>query len=312
MRTKIPDRTATEVLRAVDRRCCLCPVRAGLPPQCRGQIHHLDENPVHNQIENLVYLCVTHHEEVGTIGPTTRRIPPELISEQRDELVRLVAARRISEGVQRSDSVPASLYAAALDALVVMDVRKLSFRAGDDWKSNDNVLEEILAYPEHIGLAAKAQILEYVANLARLSYRQMPSSTAGLIRSVTLTTADLDFPDVQGRKKADKAQMVLREMAAGIGRSLVYEGSLRLHDLRVVEAGAEILWRLLSIAVASRRKALERLVLQAFAAGFDGASRGKQAVAAELLVAFRDHGLKAGSDYPPLSRALIFKMAGPT
>lgn len=56
----------TEVLIKSGRRCCLC---FGLHRDFgvkRGQVAHLDRNPANSSVENLVFLCIEHHEEYDT------------------------------------------------------------------------------------------------------------------------------------------------------------------------------------------------------------------------------------------------------
>src|SRR4051812_33274280 len=85
-RRAIPTRIVALVMRAVDMRCCLCEWRTELPPRCRGQVHHIDGNPSNNRVSNLVWLCLTHHEEVGSKGQSTRRLPADAVREYRHEL----------------------------------------------------------------------------------------------------------------------------------------------------------------------------------------------------------------------------------
>jgi len=73
------DAVATLQFRA-DLRCCLCQYVGDLPPRPQsGQIHHIDGDPSNSAIENLVWLCLEHHEEVGKIGHSSRRIHAKTI-----------------------------------------------------------------------------------------------------------------------------------------------------------------------------------------------------------------------------------------
>jgi hypothetical protein len=45
------------------RRCCLCFGLSGDFSQKRGQIAHLDKNPSNANPDNLVFLCLDHHDQ---------------------------------------------------------------------------------------------------------------------------------------------------------------------------------------------------------------------------------------------------------
>lgn len=61
-RKKTPSEIETQVLSESGRRCCLC---YGLNSDFKiqkGQIAHLDRNPANNDLDNLVFLCLDHHD----------------------------------------------------------------------------------------------------------------------------------------------------------------------------------------------------------------------------------------------------------
>jgi hypothetical protein len=55
-----------EVLERSGRRCCICFGLHGDFEVKRGQIAHLDHNHQNNNIDNLAFLCLAHHDEYDT------------------------------------------------------------------------------------------------------------------------------------------------------------------------------------------------------------------------------------------------------
>ncbi len=88
-RIPIPDDLAAKVLFASDRTCCVCKDR-GKPIQ----IHHIDENPSNNVIENLAILCLDHHDETQIKGGFARKLTPPVVAKYRNEWLKDVRLRR--------------------------------------------------------------------------------------------------------------------------------------------------------------------------------------------------------------------------
>ena len=62
-RSTIPSETETKVLLRSRRRCAICYGLSHDPSEKRGQIAHLDRDRSNNKIENLVFLCLDHHDQ---------------------------------------------------------------------------------------------------------------------------------------------------------------------------------------------------------------------------------------------------------
>jgi hypothetical protein len=88
-RKPIPDDISAEVMFQHDRTCCVCNT-----PGLAVQIHHIDENPAHHTIDNLVVLCLQHHDETQVRGGFSKRLKAADILRSRDDWVRRVQARR--------------------------------------------------------------------------------------------------------------------------------------------------------------------------------------------------------------------------
>jgi hypothetical protein len=62
-RTTLTESTQIDVIKRSRRRCCVCyGLNRDLQTK-RGQIAHLDQNRNNSELENLVFLCLEHHDE---------------------------------------------------------------------------------------------------------------------------------------------------------------------------------------------------------------------------------------------------------
>src|SRR3982750_4247940 len=62
-RPHLPDSVETQVLTLSRRRCCICFGLEGDFSRKKDQIAHLDHDPTNNDLENLAFLCLDHHDE---------------------------------------------------------------------------------------------------------------------------------------------------------------------------------------------------------------------------------------------------------
>lgn len=84
-RVDIPDDLAARVMFASDRTCCVCRL-----PGKTTQIHHIDEDPSNNKIENLAVLCFDCHGAAHTkpaFGRSLNSLQIKLYNESWRELV---------------------------------------------------------------------------------------------------------------------------------------------------------------------------------------------------------------------------------
>jgi len=74
--------------------CCLCRTPGKVPIQ----IHHLDENPSNNNLDNLAVLCGECHAKVHTVGAFSRKIKAPTLKQYRDSWHVELARRRRETG----------------------------------------------------------------------------------------------------------------------------------------------------------------------------------------------------------------------
>lgn len=90
LRVPIPDDIAAEILFLSDRTCCVCNVRGK-----QVQIHHIDENPANNLIDNLSILCFECHDQTMIKGGFGRKLEANQITKYRTDWLDRVKGRKI-------------------------------------------------------------------------------------------------------------------------------------------------------------------------------------------------------------------------
>jgi hypothetical protein len=73
-RKKTPENTETAILTKSFRRCALCYGLNNDIKTKRGQIAHIDHNPQNISEENLVWLCLSHHDQYDSKSSQSKNI----------------------------------------------------------------------------------------------------------------------------------------------------------------------------------------------------------------------------------------------
>jgi hypothetical protein len=85
-RATLPAMLAAEVITHCRRRCTLCfALHADLTPQ-KGQVAHIDHDRTNTTLNNLVWLCLAHHDEFDSRGHQTKGYLPAEIQQYKAEL----------------------------------------------------------------------------------------------------------------------------------------------------------------------------------------------------------------------------------
>ena len=88
-RLSIPDDIAARVQFLSDRTCCVC-----RETQKPIQIHHIDNNPANNTIDNLCVLCFDCHRDTQISGGFDRKLDSHQILLYRDDWYSMVKVQR--------------------------------------------------------------------------------------------------------------------------------------------------------------------------------------------------------------------------
>lgn len=100
-RVEIPRSVAAKALFDADRTCCIC-----REPKKRVQIHHIDEDPSNNHLENLAVLCLDCHGDTQITGGFGRKLDADQVTLYRDDWARVVERRRLEDFRETRDRLP--------------------------------------------------------------------------------------------------------------------------------------------------------------------------------------------------------------
>ena len=98
IRVPVPKVLASRVLYEHDHTCCVCNERSK-----RVQIHHIDEDPSNNAIENLTVLCLSCHDQTQISGGFGRKLRPTEVQLNRLKWIERVNGRRLAADKAAAD-----------------------------------------------------------------------------------------------------------------------------------------------------------------------------------------------------------------
>lgn len=138
IRVSIPDDIATEILFLSDRTCCVCNVRGK-----QVQIHHVDENPSNNNLDNLSVLCFECHDQTMIKGGFGRKLDAKQIIKYRTDWHDRVQNRKA-----KADEIASIQTVTGSTATVIVnnlsDVDYLDYKTSDDPNLLKDYLDKIL------------------------------------------------------------------------------------------------------------------------------------------------------------------------
>lgn len=93
-RKQIPQKTQDEIITQSGRKCCLCFGIDSDYSEKKGQIAHLDQNPENDDIDNLAWLCLDHHDEYDSITSQSKGLTTGEAKRYRAKLYEVVEKDR--------------------------------------------------------------------------------------------------------------------------------------------------------------------------------------------------------------------------
>jgi len=270
-RKRIPVKTADELIYLSDRKCCIC----------KGpgkQIHHIDEHHDNNQIDNLVYLCLDHHDEATKSSGLSRKLSRGLLRKYRTELfeeVKLHREANLPMPKQKALIVSEdSVFQQAFDALVVKEIQQhLQLLNYKKWDEIERWIQGLDQYNYRVGENATHNILGVLFDVASRARNSMPGSVATSINSICRSYI-YPLNCLHSPPESWSIRMPsFIDYSAAIGAALAYDGSLYLNDGVVFYAGCSLLWRSLRAAVETDDKKLIKEIGVHYKLAADGAKR---------------------------------------
>jgi hypothetical protein len=96
-RPKISNTTQSQVLSRCARRCCICVALNNDKREKTGQIAHLDQNSANNNIGNLAWLCLEHHDQYDSRTSQSKGLTRQEVKKYRTQLHKAVSSGQIPD-----------------------------------------------------------------------------------------------------------------------------------------------------------------------------------------------------------------------
>lgn len=96
MRKSISEKVVADLLIKTRRRCCLCYYLEGDADRKKVQIAHIDQDKGNNSPENLVPLCLDHHDEYDSMTSQSKGISKHELLSYKERLIEEIENGTIS------------------------------------------------------------------------------------------------------------------------------------------------------------------------------------------------------------------------
>lgn len=299
---KIPIEISDQVMYKSDLCCCICKEHG-------DQIHHIDSDPANNALENLAFLCFNHHNDATLKGGLRRKLSPGVILKYRNILYKKVEKKREMPSLTR---VSDELFQIVIDAVSLREIQRIHARIDlDKPEKISKILFELEMYVPESGYRARLEILMSLLDIADKTRMREAKNISHLAHQIALLTYNaLPIRNIREKSQIEISvdEMNLLYCGLEIGMEMAYDGALKRPDLLFVDAGGEVLWKLLRYSIVNGIKSLEEAVLRDFEKVIDAAKRGANKDALVLIELYKEHGLHGNWQYPEYPEDIADKL----
>jgi len=216
----IPKKTADEVMYKSDRKCPMC-------KKLGHQIHHIDDNNCNNDIHNLIYLCVVHHNEAHTKSYQARKLSEGLLKKYREvhyqEVIEIRENRR-REMTGEDELMVISIMKA--DNLKKFEVLRKKF-----WETSiaqrPKILADIYDLKEYMSEKLFGDLFKFLLRVSESSRRIMNEELSSSLLSLV---SEYIFEIPQGYGKTEKNEVFQKTIA--IGFNTTYDSFIYLKNYK--------------------------------------------------------------------------------
>jgi uncharacterized membrane protein YkvA (DUF1232 family) len=162
-RRKISSDIETQVLVLSRRRCALCFALKEIQEEQKGQIAHLDQDPSNNSLDNLVFLCLNHHDAYDSSTSQSKGYTESELKHYRDELYSTFRPKGATSGKTRDSRRRKKRFATEEELKYIWDDAYFLVEAG--LVPTDDIIPELLAmYSYEYDLRVIRPIVTIIAN----------------------------------------------------------------------------------------------------------------------------------------------------
>lgn len=241
-RKKIPGHIEADIMFKSHLQCCVC-------QQKGDHIHHIDENPSNNNLDNLILLCFKHHELATIKGNLSKKLTKPTLLKYREEHYRNIENERRAKSKSfdkpliESNLTEEKLLEISKNALIIIELEKIKeryFKA--EWKEKSEILSELHKYAHHTNIRLAFEVLQFLSMAANQTRSGMPEQNALGIYS---TLSDF-IPHFDAEEQIHFVE--LGKESIDIAFSITYDSFIYLRKLSVAIWGLTIVNEIYLIA----------------------------------------------------------------
>jgi Restriction endonuclease len=233
-RTKIPPATEAEVMFKSDLQCCICQEKG-------DHIHHLDEVPSNNNIDNLALLCFTHHDLATIKGGLSKKLSRQTILNYREhhyKVIEFARQRQLGTFDKPLEALTEEkLLTISKNATIIIEIEKIKveyFNA--NWDKRPDILADLNRFINHSNHRLALDIFEFLSLIAGQTRGGMTYNLGASVFGTVLVF----FPSFYDEEKRPQA-VELAKKCIHLGDNIAYDSFIYLDNIAVAMWGLTII-----------------------------------------------------------------------
>ncbi len=232
--TSIPSKTAADVLYKSNLQCCIC--------QEKGvHIHHLNGKNQDHRLDNLAYLCFSHHDDATITGSLSRKLSKETIIKYREQHYQVIINEREralgSHNHIINQLTEEQLLIASKNALIIIELENIKEEYfNSDWKKREDIITKLHKYSNHANNRLAYEILDFLNLIAGQTRSGMPNRLALTVYSLVMEFCP-SLPDENNKEE----YINLSKTCIHIGENIAYDSFIHLRNLSIAMWGLTII-----------------------------------------------------------------------
>jgi hypothetical protein len=258
VRRKIPSKIAAEIEFLSNRTCCVC--REKNKPY---HIHHIDNNPRNNKLENLAILCIDPcHNQASLKGGLGRKLSSEAIRTYRKDWLEIIFQQRksnrpiiLDDNSSKKDGRP-SKTEELIEALTIVEVRKLGYKieVSDDWIEIGKLLKLLSEFAMYERSDLVRSEIQSSVHLLIYKFRfkskcRVTEDIPHLLDNIILESMPIHTLVSKDFRKLNEEQRRLIRFGGQLGFESACFGIKHLRNIALVKSGSSILWSILRYSI---------------------------------------------------------------
>ncbi len=290
-RVKIPEKTAIDIMFWSNRQCCV-DQKPGV------HIHHLDENPSNNDIDNLALLCFECHDEASKRGGLSRRLSPGVIKRYREEHYKKINTTRSHHLVNTKKQSYNDTLNASIEGYVLVELAKIKAEYFESVSMDRNsILKKMAAFKEFNFPSICFELYKF---LERISYETRSGLPFKMIETIVNLIEDY-FPEKhEGITKSELEE--IGKLSIQIAFGIIYDTSIYSHKYYSMSLGYDLLQFINEVSISINSSDLKNslsLILENLESTLNRSGREDLDIAKHIFYSYKKHIIE-GDFQPPI------------